>query len=386
MSNKNKNLPNLGKAYEELNKVRNNRRYNTQGNNLEQRVGNVYNNVERGLNVPKGNLLGLNEPSSVVPPPPIPNRPNLEGLYALAEPFEAGIFLDNDRKYRTQVNTACPGRFTTPAVPETPYFVPNVDVNSATYVDFISKLSEKGKQAANLLTRLCIILGGKKEVLDVISGINPNVVGEIKQWVDAHAGQRLVAVFDFDRTLSVMEGGFFLEKSIEAMKKRLFELEEYIKLGNNNTGQPQYKINFLMPTAQGIVRVPLDKDVTIRPHIPGFTKEGFANYLAGGTARMNMLQDMFSYLYDHDVKVIVLTNNTACPATRNLFREITEVYTGGRPVEIVCGEDYGRQKGTAIQGRSTDTGVLKSLRRMCVPAGGRRKTRRHIKRRQTRKK
>jgi hypothetical protein len=150
------------------------------------------------------------------------------------------------------------------------------------------------------------------------------------------------------------------------MRKLLFEVEEIKKLENGST------VAYL----QG---KPIPYERAVRPYIPDFTAEGYANYLAGGTERMKMLQDMFDYLYENNVKVIVLTNNGNCTPYKNLFREITMVYTKGRPVEVICGMEFGGDKGKAVRGKETNTGNIKALRDMCVVQGGKRKSRKQRK-------
>ena len=358
---KNKNLPNLGRAYEELNKG--NLLRAPKKNNFLQRLGNVYSNVEKGLNVRKGNLLGLNQ----VPFMTRANlqiSPNLVGLFDSLGPFTKGIFLDNDEKHRRSVQTACSGSMTILPVPETPYYRPNVQISSVQYVKFLEKLSSKAQDTAKVLSRLCLAIGGGVEALDAVSGLQPSHVTEIKAWVDRETqtpGHRLVAVFDFDRTISVMEGGYFLGNSIYEMKK--------------------------------IITEQVGKRENLELYVPGFTAEGFAEYLAGGSIRFAMLQDMFNYLYEHNVKVILLTNNTGCPRARNLFRELMLVYTQNRPVEVICGVEFGGDKGKAVLGRNTNSGDLKSLRQMCsTRRGGKRggkkggKQNQNTKRRQTKRK
>jgi hypothetical protein len=349
---KNKNLPNLGKAYEELNKA--NAVKPVKKNNFLQRLGNVYSNVEEGLNVPKGNLLGLNQ----VPFMTRANlriSPNLVGLFDSLGPFTKGIFLDNDEKHRRSVQTACGGSMTILPVPETPYYRPNVRIQSVEYIKFLEKLSSKGQDAAKVLSRLCLSIGGGVEALDSRSGLQPSHVAQIKAWVDRETqtgGHRLVAVFDFDRTISVMEGGYFLGNSIYEMKKIIVEQ--------------------------------VGKKEDLELYVPGFTAEGFAEYLAGGSERLAMLQEMFDYLYEHNVRVILLTNNTGCPRARNLFRELMLVYTKNRPVEVICGVEFGGDKGRAVLGKETNSGDLKSLRQMCsTRRGGRHKQK--PKRRQTKR-
>ena len=158
------------------------------------------------------------------------------------------------------------------------------------------------------------------------------------------AKPRLVAIFDFDRTISMMEGGFFLANSVQEIKKSIYEL-------------------ILPEEIQEQVPGIADK---IKSLVPGLTVEGFAEYLAGGETRVTMLQEIFDYLYEHNVKIILLTNNTACSDVRGFFQEIMMVYTKGRPVEIICGMEFEYDKGRAVLGTNTTTGDLKSLSEMCV--------------------
>lgn len=350
---KNKNLPNLGKAYEELNKT-NLLKPNTKKNNLLQRLGNAYANVNSGLNVPKGNLLGINEVPSMTRAN-LQISPNLIGLFNSLGPFTKGIFLDNDEKHRNSVRNACRANMTIVDVPETPYTYPKVRIDSVPYVQFVERLSPKGKDAAKVISRMCLVTGGGVEALDARSGIQVPQVAQLEAWVDRETqvqGHKLVAVFDFDRTISMIEGGYFLGNSMYEMKK--------------------------------IIAEQVGKREQLELYVPGLTIEGYAEYLAGSNARFAMLQDMFDYLYDHDVRVILLTNNGGCPRARNLFRELMMVYTRGRPVEVICGVDFGGDKGKAVLGKATDTGDLKSLRQMCLPQGGGK--RKYKKRRQTKRK
>lgn len=343
-----KNLSKLGNAYQALNNAEPPAPPKSLAN-----LGNVYAELNKPF-VPQGNLLGLNRA--------YPTRgnlqvsPNLAGLFDDLGPFTAGIFLDNDREHRASVQNACRHAMTVVEVPETRYFRGTLSVTSTDYAKFVEKMSPTGKDAANVLARLCKVAGNSTELYDAQSGIRNAQVAQIRQWVDTEAAKpnsRLVAIFDFDRTLSVMEGGFFLGNSIYEMKKILVE-----RVG---------------------------KQQEMDSVVPAFTAEGFAEYLAGGTERMTMLQDMFTYLYDHNVRVILLTNNGGCPRARNLFRELMMVYTRGRPFEIICGVDYAGNKGVAIMGKNTNTGNLKSLRQMCtVRAGGvRKKTKKSNRNRKT---
>jgi hypothetical protein len=271
-------------------------------------------------------------------------------ISSIVAPFYAGIFLDNDVKHRNDVSGACFGKITAPIVPEGPVVIgpdgkkqpPTVHVESKEYGEFIEKLSpETDTSAAAVFSQLRILYSSGYETYDSISGINDKIITEIKDWVnkEEHKGKKLVAIFDFDRTLTVMEGGFFNRNSVADLRD--FFAENFLK-------------------SFPILKKPLSN----------LTPATFAEYLAGGGERLAMLQEMFDFLYDNKVSIVLLTNNSACPNARNLFQELTQVYTKGRPVEILCGAEFEYKKGRAVQ-------EAKSLSEMCSKpkqkAGGRRR-------------
>ena len=266
----------------------------------------------------------------------------------LVSPFDAGIFLDNSEKHRNDVLAACTGKITAPIVPETSPELSEMHTNSSDFRYFLRQLSTNTKESA---AKIFIAYRKEKESYDPNSGINATTVQEIKEWVDANKKKRLVALFDFDRTLTVMEGGLFLKNSVEELRD-MFEKE-------------LVATNPLLTSA-----------------VNEFNVLTFAEYLAGGTKRLEMLQEMFDFLYTNNVTIILLTNNTACSSRRSLFKEIVEVFTQDRPFEIICGMEFLYDKGKAVQGKETDIGNLKSLRNMCIKKGGYRpktKKKRHMK-------
>lgn len=235
-----------------------------------------------------------------------------------------GIFLDNDPDFRHDVATKC-GGFTVVEIDQTPrgqHF--GLDIFSDDYDVFVRGLSAKGKAAASILKGFLESEGYREEAYDPRSGIQEEHVKELKQWVLSNKHQKLLCVLDFDRTLTVMEGGHFVGTSLmdwkDTMRQTMRDKESSI----------------------------LDK----------FTAEGFAEYLAGGTKRMKMLQEMFDFLYKHSVKCFLLTNNTACMDSKGLLKELVQVYTQGRPIKVVCGLEYGGQKSLAIR---SNTKVRKFL-------------------------
>ncbi len=310
------------------------------------------------------------------------------------ESYEAGIFFDNDKGHRQDVSMGC-HRFTTPTVFESPSwssFGMLIDTREGSpYAEFIATLSPQGKDAALVVQKLILREGGTKENYDIRSGIQEDQIQELQTWLEQHEGKRLAAVFDFDRTLSVMEGGFFYGNSIEEWKDAYSQLEEpqLDKDGNPITvgGKPLYVYVHRYYDKGGKYqerRIPVPQGAEVNPFITKFTYEGYLEYLVGGPERLVMLQEMFDSLYERNVDCFILTNNTACPDARGMFQELGLILTRGRPITIICGMDFGGRKDFALQGKESNTGPLAHLRKLCMTRGGRH--RRHSKKKKKTKK
>lgn len=242
----------------------------------------------------------------------------------------AGLFVDNDKRKIDEVEK-CKGAMETLHVKETPGYEPQKFVFTTqeeyitasngfrnyieTYKDD-NKLTEAGKAAADLFTRITLQNPRKvqktwkgpieyiyEENIDENSGITEDNVKFIKNWVTKNKGKHLFILFDYDRTLTKIEGGFFVGNSIQEMKD------------------------------------------TIRGYgTEGLTAEGFIEYYAGGPGRVKMLQDMFDFLYDpqYHIDIYIVTNNPSCLVSRNrgLLDEVLRVLTKGRPLKYLCGVDY----------------------------------------------
>jgi hypothetical protein len=226
-----------------------------------------------------------------------------------------GIFVDNDPDFRHDVATHCKG-FRVLEIDQTPRGESfGLDIDSGHYDTFLKGLSGKGKAAASILKVFLDREGIREESYDKRSGIQEDHVDQLKEWVIHNRHTKILAVFDFDRTLTMMEGGHFVGTSMRSWKETM-------------------KQSLSESDAQSL---------------EDFTVEGFAEYLAGGAKRLAMLQDMFDFLYKHSVKCFLLTNNTACMDSRGLLKELVQVYTKNRPIKVVCGLEYGGQKSLAIR-------------------------------------
>jgi hypothetical protein len=298
------------------------------------------------------------------------------------QPYEAGIFFDNDAGHRQSIQFGC-HRFKTPTVSETPgdgygMFIDMGD--KSPYSKFIETLSPKAKAAALVAQKFILREGGVKENYDARSGIQEDQIQELETWLDSHKNKRLAAVFDFDRTLSVMEGGYFFGNTVEEWRVGYAQLEQphLDKYGNPVTlnGKPLY--NYISRYydrfgRQKVNIVPIPQGQEVNPLLSSFTFEGYLEYLVGGPQRLKLLQEMFDMLYKRHVDCFILTNNTACPIARGMFEAFGSILTQGRPIIVICGVDFGGRKDVAMKGKPSNTGPLGHLRTLCMTKGGRRK-------------
>lgn len=271
---------------------------------------------------------------------------NLLGI----EPFEEALFLDNDITHVENVGQ-CP-RIKSMKVSgkdESCKCGQKIDIYSPELVQYVNELSEQGKMAANIILRLILASGKRTESLDIGSGIQSAQIKLLKEWVTENKGKKLAVFIDYDRTITTIEGGYLIGNSFSELLLTLDEDD-----------------------------FPKNSPYSIQPYIKDFTIEGFTEYYVGGFKRLEMLQEMFDFLYDNNIAVILLTNNTACPTRKNLFKEIMMVLTRGRECQIICGAEFGFDKRMAIMSQPNFF-PGGSLQLLCKnPSGGRRQ-------RQTRK-
>jgi hypothetical protein len=297
---------------------------------------NLPKNIVPGPNVPTGNLLGINVPVSEV-------NKNLKNIFS---PFEAAFFFDNDSKYIDQLSPCVKIRSHKVAGSEA---LDGTRIGSPKYQSYINEMTSAGADIGNSIASLIRTQVSRglayEEYIDFGSGISEADIAILKAWLEEHAGKKLAVLIDYDRTLTQLEGSYFLGNSFDEFKKTL--------------------------VAYG---VPSDN----------LTLEGFVEYYTGGSTRMKMLQSMFDLIYSTpNVSVYILTNNPACFSYSDFFTNVIKVLTKGRLFGLLCSAKTGGNKRTAIQ----QGGPL--FYGLCPAQGGRRKkkTRRHQKKRkQTRRK
>jgi len=192
------------------------------------------------------------------------------------EQYTAGIFFDNDIDHINAVGN-CNGIHCVKvgAIEDTGKALVNKFPN---FVGFHELLSEGGQLAYDEMADAGFF---RNEQYDALSGIQEKHVLECEEWAAAEGPNR-VALLDFDRTLSLFEG---IEPNL-------------IRLGS---------------------------PVTI---------EGYANYLFGGTKRVQMLQGMISLLVEKGVSIKILTNNGLCSSPGKLVERLAK--TLNPEIEMIC--------------------------------------------------
>lgn len=249
-------------------------------------------------------------------------------------PFDVGLFIDNDSKYINQVSP-CDRSTTKLKTIEVlgTYYLEGSLLTSPEMKRHMDRLSKEGNafgKAIHGYLKFAAKSEGRrekdaKEWLDEGCGIKAHNVSTIKQWVTANAGKKMAVLFDFDRTLTTIEGGFYVTNTVEDLK-----------------------------SAIAAVGVKTD----------GLTTEGMVDYYVGGPERVAMLQEMFDFLYSTgNVTIYILTNNKSCVQFPTIMMEMMNVLTKNRPVKLLCSASYGENKRAAIL-------ATEELKHLCPLRGG----------------
>jgi hypothetical protein len=260
----------------------------------------------------------------------IPVRSNI--AHDMATQYDAAIFFDNEQKHIDAVPIACP-TITVIKVPET-HPKPKPLFTQSPLKEYIASLGENAY--IEVLQRK-----EPKELYDnydPVSGIASTHVDMLRAWMEDTADKaHRVAVFDWDRTITKVEGLF-----------------------------------------------PYETEAHISRIVPGLTWATFVNdamlYLCGGPERVQLLKDMFASLHENNVDIAILTNNGGCPTHVALVRSILiQLLPPGAQATIYCSapEPYLTNKGVRLQDAA-------KFKRLCPPhAGGRRTRRRAMHRRKS---
>jgi hypothetical protein len=246
-----------------------------------------------------------------------------------AEKPTRGIFFDDDIMNIRTVTTMCdkikgvqiPGQAHTPLIP-IDSFKDSFGDGVGPYIDLLKRMNNND------------------DTYDSTSGIQASHIAELTTWLESIPAEdypKTVAIFDWDRTLSVFEGIFRYDGIIANI---------------------QY--------------YGLDEDTI---------NESMITYLLGGRERLTMIRDMLNMLSEKGVQLFVLTNNGSCSVADN-FKQYVTLLTDKIPIaNILCSRP---PPSSGNKGRYLSRDDYFSL--LKTTTGGRRrhrKTRRSYKKRRT---
>jgi hypothetical protein len=195
-------------------------------------------------------------------------------------PYKSAIFFENSAQQRRDIIRACPtvavvkksldeappdADFILVDIPETEPLLSETPVESLPFYDADNQYV--------VLSRI------RSESYDPVSGIQePHITDILEPWIESRPEGKHIAIFDWDRTLTIMEG---------------------IRLSN-------------LPGLSVIGKDPREYYINLLTHV------------CGGPERFAMLQAMFKKLRDANIHILILTNN---PSGRyKMFDEMIQVF------------------------------------------------------------
>lgn len=227
--------------------------------------------------------------------------------------IQTALFFDNDPKKIVEVNSMCKNIIQSIPVKETE---PRPIVKF-TDIPFLTPGSPQ-QAHINSLVKKMKSMGYKPpidDIYDAVSGIQDEHIKIGETWLAATEGKRRAAIFDWDRTLTMIEG--FLPIYPESIENML-------------------------------------------------------TYLFGGEERLSKVRDFLTNLDENGVQLIILTNNPSCnhptqPSYKALFQTLVDNLIGANKFTLICSyHTAAGHKGRAIK---QDPRFSK-----CAASGGRRKT------------
>lgn len=234
------------------------------------------------------------------------------------EKIGAAIFFDNDANRIAEVGAFCNTIRLVP-VRETEGLRPTL-FTAEHFEDYIDSLDY------NTYLDAIQDVGIVSDLLDPVSGIEDDHIEVFDAWLEETEDiPNRVALFDWDRTITVIEG-FYGE-----------DLAQFV-------------------AAREVIETPLST-----------WREDALLYLCGGAERLTKLRAMFTRAHAAGVQNVVLTNNSACGEDN--FTNLVEHLFHPLPVTPICGRFYNFHKGQALRAQP-------QFSTLCASSGGRAKSRR----------
>lgn len=229
-------------------------------------------------------------------------------------PVDSILFVDDQLSHVSNVAT-CGNKVSGILIDGIQGHPPAISWQSPLVTQFRKRLGE----GSNADAVLSILYKRRYQLLyDVNAGINKKGIAYIKDWVKktrASGSQHPAVLFDWDRTISVLEGLEFFRRTHFSDMEDIIEQEAAI---------------------YGITDDERRK----------FTLESYLEVFLGGKNRVAHLRNLFDYLLKYGATVGILTNNTGCkmPAFKDLVKQLFQQ----RPFQLICGMDFKYNKMKAI--------------------------------------
>lgn len=228
-----------------------------------------------------------------------------------AKQYDAAIFFDNDPKQIELVREHCNARrVEVVQIPDTRELKGDNIISIGEKVG----LTQKNNTYIAMRVKQSQALGrAAGERYDEKSGIQKVHLQQLVQWLEKTSDTaNRVALFDWDRTLSMFEGVTLVEA-----EHRDFKFEDPV------TGAPAYSVDQI--------------------------REDTLIFLMG-RERLEILREMMRLLLRNNVDVAIVTNNTSCPNvhTMTYFNGLVQQLMQNVPFSIVCSLPYRGNKGIAL--------------------------------------
>ncbi len=213
--------------------------------------------------------------------------------------YEAAIFFDNEERYLEDVGRFCDiqGVF----VGATPNFNSNKVVSLPLVYE--EEFGVPGSKVNPYYDR--VVARQKGDVYDEMSGFKEEHAVLLDQWIDSTQGKRRVAIFDWDRTITKIEGYWF----------------------------PQEKQTI---------------DIFAKYFAAGATATHINQYLCGGIQRYTFIKEVMQKCKENGIDILILTNNGMCVYSPS-FKELVQDLCGDAPFFILCSRTWRGNKGLALK-------------------------------------
>jgi len=217
---------------------------------------------------------------------------------------KSSIFFDNDPRHIEEVKDCrkilC---IKVPGVTGLPNYTGYLDLTDEDFTEHLLDVSE------NMLNFLIWVNGQERDLFDSTSGMTKEHLVILEKWLHETTYTDKWAIFDFDRTITKIEG-----------------------FSSSGNGMSMLNRRFIQE----------NKEQNATP----VTAEEYMTYLCG-KSRIPLLREIFDVCKRHYVKIVILTNNGACITDPTLMIDLMRV-VGVDDFELICSRRYESDKGRAL--------------------------------------